>query len=195
MTENGEKNSKSGFFKPANILVIAGVALGGLAISLVLSVVMPYSFAKEKEKTVYITYGSGFKKISKELDSAGILRNKFVFDAYVVITGTHRKMKAGEYGFTTRDSMNAIAGKMARGEVLKHKITVPEGSDIYDIADIMAANKVADREIFLRLVNDKAFLKSVGINYCPAEGLLFPDTYYFVLVEGVLRIIEAMWGR
>ena len=45
------------------------------------------------------------------------------------------------------DSMNTIAAKMAEGDVVKHKIVVPEGSDIYDIAGILGASRMADADV------------------------------------------------
>jgi UPF0755 protein len=171
------------------------VAAAAVAFSAVISIFVPYSFTGEKKAVVYVTYGSGFKKIAGDINAAGLLRNRLLFEAYVMATGAHKKLKAGEYEFYQTDSMAGLAGKMLRGEVLKHRIVVPEGSDVYDVARILSSNRVADEQIFLMLARDGDFLKSIGINYGSAEGLLFPDTYYFVIGEGEKKIMAAMYSK
>lgn len=190
-----ENKQPAVFFTPAKTLAAALVVFISIALSLFASLFLPYSFTGEKTATVYVIYGSGLRKISSELDSQGLLRSRLLFEAYVMITGTQKKLRAGEYEFSQKESMAQIAGKMARGEVLKHKVVIPEGSDIYDIADILGVNKLADPQIFLLLVKDRDFIKGLGLNYPSLEGFLFPDTYYFVIGEGEKRIIEAMYGR
>jgi UPF0755 protein len=164
-------------------------------LSIVLTAVLPVSFVNGGSKVIYITYGSGFKKISRELDDAKLLRNRAVFDLFVIAAGSSKRLQAGEYEFNMHDSMNTIAVKMVKGDVVQHKIVVPEGSDIYDIAGILSAGGMADRASFLALVKDRDFLKSIGIARDSAEGFLFPDTYYFVIGESVQKIVETMYLR
>jgi UPF0755 protein len=183
------------FFTLKNVMLSAGIAGAGVIASLALTIFMPVSFTNGGSKVIYITYGSGFKKISRELDEAKLLRNRAVFNLFVIVTGSSRKLQAGEYEFNMHDSMNTIACKMVKGDVLKHRIVVPEGSDIYDIAGILEENRMADKLSFLKLVRDRDFLRSIGINRDSAEGLLFPDTYYFVIGESVEKIIETMYSR
>lgn len=194
-TEKSGKKINGSLIRSSKIFLLFGAALFSAALCLVISVFVPYSFTTPGKAVVYVTYGSGFKKISKEINEKGLLRNRLIFEAYVIISGAHKKLKAGEYEFSKTDSMAAIAAKMVKGDVVLHRVVFPEGSDIYEIASILSENKLADPQVFVTLASDPVFLKSIGIDYRTAEGLLFPDTYSFVIGEGEKRIIQAMYER
>jgi UPF0755 protein len=184
-----------GFFTAGNTLLTAAVALVSVVAASAVSLLAPKSFGQAEKSLVYVTYGSGFRKVAFELKSKNLLRNGYIFQAYVLATGAHKKIKAGEYEFSRSESMAAIAEKMVEGDVVKHKVVFPEGSDIYDIAAELAAARLADPQLFISLARDPVFLKSIGLPYQSAEGFLFPDTYNFVIGEGEKRIIEAMYAR
>jgi UPF0755 protein len=193
--ETAQAGSPAGILAPKNMLLAAAVIFAGVLLSLAISMAAPGHFFRDGKKVVYVTYGTGFKKISAEFAAAGLLRSRLVFNLYVVVSGSQKKLKAGEYEFSEGDSMLGIVNKLVKGDVLKHRIVIPEGSDLYDIAEILAENKLADSNVFLGLARDKEFLNSIGIPFHYAEGLLFPDTYYFIIGEGEKKMIETMWAR
>jgi len=188
-------DSNNNFFKPGNILKLVLIAAGTLVFGCVLSVYVPQSFTAGEKKQVYINYGTGFKKVSNMLGNGGIVRNRFVFDLYLMAGAKYKKLRAGEYEFGGNENMAAVAMKMIKGDVLKHEITITEGSDIYDIADMLETEKLMAKDRFLALVKDKAFLQKIGIRYDTAEGLLFPDTYDFIRGETEEKIIGTMFKR
>lgn len=163
-------------------------------IAIILSFNLPYSFGSNK-KVVYITYGSGLKKIAEQLEKSRVIKNKFLFEIYMIFKKKYREIKAGEYEFSDSDSMKKVIYKIIKGEMIKHKIVIPEGSDIHDIANILAIEKIVEKEKFLKLVNDKNFIEKLGLNYNTLEGLLFPDTYYFVIGEGEEKVIRNMYEK
>ncbi len=188
-----EENNK--FFTGFNIVIIIIVFIVSLLISLAVSIFLPGSFFRNEKKRVYIIYGSGLKKISNDLYDNGLIRNKKIFELFVILTGNHKKLKAGEYEFNIKDSIFLITKKMIKGDVISHKIVIPEGSDIYDIAEILEHNKIANRDIFISLTKDKEFLNSIGIKYNNAEGFLFPDTYNFIRGIDEKTIIKTMYDK
>lgn len=191
--ENSEIK-KEIFVSYKNISVIIIIISVFIFISFLIAINLPYSFNLNK-KVVYITYGSNLKQISKNLSDNKVIRNKFLFEFYVLFTGSYKKIKAGEYEFFNYDSIRTVTLKMVKGEVLKHKIVIPEGSDINDISVILSAAKLINKDRFLQLVSDKNFLNKLGVKYNSLEGLLFPDTYYFVIGESEEKIIMTMYER
>ncbi len=185
---------KKNFFSFKNIFQIFLVIILFISLSFVVSVNLPCSFNMTK-KIVYITYGSNLKKISQNLAENKVIKNKFLFELYMLITGAYKKIKAGEYKFSGYDSIRSVAVKLKKGDVVKYKIVIPEGSDINEISEILYINKLIDREKFLKLTSDKVFLNKLGVKYKNLEGLLFPDTYYFVIGEGEEKIIKTMYER
>lgn len=106
-----------------------------------------------------------------------------------------RNLKAGEYAIEPSDSTLSILKRIRRGEVVQHSVTIPEGLNSREIAEMMAAAGIADEIEFLRLVTDATFLSSVGIQSTSLEGYLFPDTYHFSRGYGASGVIKAMLAR
>lgn len=142
-----------------------------------------------------IEYGSGFNRAASDMKEAGALRSAFLFKTYAVLTGNRSKIKAGEYEFLPSDNMPAILGKLVRGDVIKYRIVIPEGSEIRDMAAIIEREGLGSAQEFMRLANDREFLKQEGFDYKTAEGLLFPDTYHFIRGIGEKKMIQAMLAR
>jgi UPF0755 protein len=187
----GKTNGSKIRFLPAVCLLAAGF----LAVSFFVSMLIPASYGAKQDKKVYITYGMGFRKITSELARQGLLRNPVVFDAFILAGGLHRKFKAGEYEFSTSDSALIIAVKMITGDVVKHKVVIPEGTDIYGVADALSAAGIVNRDDFINAARNPDILKKCGIDRPTAEGLLFPDTYYIILGETPGKIISSMYQR
>jgi UPF0755 protein len=193
MAVDTEKKEKGGAGRILRAL--CGIVAAFFALSLIISLLLPASYSKSEHKKIYFNYGTGFRKISAELQRQGLLRNPLAFDAFVLATGLHNKFKAGEYEFSTSDCALKIVVKMVKGDVLQHKVVLPEGTDIYGVADALEAAGLAKREEFLAALRDPAVLAQCGINYPTAEGLLFPDTYNFVLGETPAKMIQSMHER
>ncbi|MCE5299492.1 MAG: endolytic transglycosylase MltG [Spirochaetia bacterium] len=188
-------DEKKSIISPKNILILCAIIAGAVGLSMAGSMLLPLKPFSPDKKLVYVVYGSGFKKASRDISRAGLLRNRFVFETAAFIAGVRKKIRAGEYEFSPSESGFIMLYRLVTGDVKKHKLVIPEGFDIYDIAQLLADEKLADRELFLAMAKDREFLKTIGIGHDTAEGFLFPDTYYFVLGEGEKRIIETMYGR
>ncbi len=194
MSEKNSGNQQGSFFNKKNTAILAAVITGALILASVFSFFIPGHYAGDKIR-VYVKYGDGYKRIAYLLDKNNLIRNKILFDFYVMITGKYRRLKAGEYEFGRGITMNQIIKKIESGDVVSHRIVVTEGSDIHDIADILSREKLVDRDKFISLAGNGKFLKSIGVDYSSAEGFLFPDTYNFVIGEGEEKIMETMYTR
>ncbi len=181
--------------KIKNPVKLAVACLLALFFASVLCVIVPVRPFSEEKTNVQINYGSGIRAISRELKKAGVIRNRFVFRAYSIITNNTTKLKAGEYEFSYKESIAGIMDRMAKGDVIKHPITVTEGMDVSEIAAALAEKSMADPARFMALCRDSEFLKKTGIPRNNAEGFLFPDTYGFVKGETEERMIAAMFAR
>ena len=64
------------------------------------------------------------------------------------------------------------------GKTLVFSITIPEGYNIFQVADLFELRGVTSKKDFLDLANDPEFLKELQIDGSSLEGFLFPDTYF-----------------
>ncbi len=70
--------------------------------------------------------------------------------------------------------------------------TIPEGKNIFDIAQILSQKKIVDAQEFLQLAFDQNFLKTLNIEAQSVEGYLYPNSYDFQSVKDPKKIISMM---
>ena len=120
--------------------------------------------------------------VADKLYGYHVISSKFLFKVSSVIFSGNRGIFAGDYRFTEPQNLFTIASRMVKGEQgqPKIKITIPEGTNVYDMAFIYLKN--------LSDFNAPRFV-SLAQKY---EGYLFPDTYYFLANASPEEIIRTM---
>ncbi len=118
----------------------------------------------EKNVQTIVSKGMSVSGIAEQLKAAGVIEKPWLFRLAARYYRLDTSIKAGEYEFTPHISMFEAIKKMARGEVMYRRITVPEGLTTKQILDIIDGDDNLHGEISLR----------------PGEGELLPETYSFV---------------
>lgn len=135
-------------------------------------------FGPTSETFVRIAPGSSTMRIGRQLEDAGIVRNRYVFD--VLRLGLRGKLKAGEYRFDHPASAIEVYSRIARGDVYTVALTVPEGANIFDIAARVQQTGLGTRTDFLKaVVSEASLIADLDPAAKSLEGYLFPDTYRF----------------
>ena len=121
--------------------------------------------------------GSGLRRIAGQLAEAGILSNEWSFILLAHITGYNASLKAGDYQLTEKLSPLDLLKYLTRGKVRQYAITFLEGWTFSQF------RKALDEHPALRhdsdKLNDSELLRAIGAKESHAEGLFFPDTYFF----------------
>ena len=147
------------------------------------------------EKIVVLPAGQGFSGVTKDLVDVGVVADPLRFKLLARILGYDRRIKAGEYLFSSAMSPVDILNKLARGKVVLHGLTIPEGYNLREIAALVGQKGIGDKEAFLAKVQAPEYAAGKGIEGKTLEGYLFPDTYYFPRNTEIDRIIQAMLDR
>lgn len=158
------------------LLLLASLAAGGLFFWAKSAYISAGSLAAPK--TIVFERGSGFIEIADRLEAEGVLRYGWVFKAAAVITESHHKFKAGEYEFAANISQQEVLRKIVAGEVVVHKVTIPEGLRVAEIAAL--------------LQTEPALTGAIPTDI--ADGTLLPETYHFLrgdTRESVIRRMQA----
>jgi len=128
----------------------------------------PKDLAFTENKLFSVERGQSLFQIAENLEKEGLIKNKFLFDFYIITKGISRKLQAGEYYLSPSMNIVGITKKIISGEVAKIEVTIPEGFTI-------------------KQIEERLNLKLPGTDL---EGFLFPDTYQFsygVSAEEVVR--------
>jgi UPF0755 protein len=146
------------------------------------------------ETFVEIAPGTSSQGMGRLLEARGIIRSRYAFD--VVRMVKHGKLKAGEYRFDHPASVFDVYDRLRRGDVYYRVVTVPEGYNLFDIANAVEAAQLATRDDFLAAAHkDTALIADLDPTATSLEGYLYPDTYRFQRSDTPMTILHAMVKR
>jgi UPF0755 protein len=129
-----------------------------------------------EDKFVEIPRGASTMRIGELLESAGLLRSPLQAWLWRAVH-PKAKLQAGEYLFRKEQTLDAVLSKIARGDVYFGQLTIPEGSSIFDIARLVADEKLLSSAEFLAAAKDPALIRDLDPSAPSLEGYLFPSTY------------------
>jgi UPF0755 protein len=177
------------YFASLLLLALIVVALAAY------SVYAPFGPAADANPTyVDIAPGTGTMAIAYQLEHAGIIRSRFAFDLLRAVKGG--KLLAGEYRFDHPAPATQVYARILRGDVYTVALTIPEGYNIFDIAQAVQSVGLVRRDEFLRAELSRTDLISdLSPNAPSLEGYLFPDTYRFSRHATPAEILGAMVKR
>jgi UPF0755 protein len=123
--------------------------------------------------------GESFSAVVRKLGEHKIIVNEKLFLLWARLAGLERKIHWGLYRFELPLPPGEILNRMVLGKGLFHKITIPEGLTIKEIAELLASGDIIDRERFLIEAANPEILASLGLDGKGIEGYLLPNTYYW----------------
>ncbi len=121
-----------------------------------------------------------------------LIRSRWAFLWLGKTRDIDRKIRPGEYELDASLSSQEILAKLLSGRVVLHPVTIPEGYNLAQIADVLSTQQVTDAKEFTKLVRDRAFIATLGIEADSLEGYLFPETYSFPRGTKAREVIKAM---
>jgi UPF0755 protein len=121
--------------------------------------------------------GSSFSSVARRLEAVGLIRSKTSLYILAWWEDTTTKIKAGEYLLSPTQTPQDILDYLVQGKVREYVVTIPEGFNMFQIADLLKKAGLVSRKSFLAAARDIEFLHTLGIDADSAEGYMYPDTY------------------
>ncbi|MGE7182804.1 endolytic transglycosylase MltG [Peribacillus sp. NPDC006672] len=188
----------------ASLILLIGI-VGLVGFLYINSAMKPVDPDDDTIKKVKIPIGSSVNEISTLLEEQGIIKDARVFKYYIKFRN-ESGFQAGEYKLSPSMPIEDIVTSIKTGKLMKEaalKITIPEGKQLIQIADIIAVKTDEDPKKVFKELNDKKFVKSMQKKYpelltseienkkvlYPLEGYLFPATYDFYEEKPTLESI------
>lgn len=141
---------------------------------------------------VTIATGSALPQIAQQLEQAGVVGNAQRFIRLVRWREATQKIRAGEYEFAEAATPGEVLDRLIAGDVIKVRITIPEGFALREIAARAAAAGIGTAEQFRQAAIDPVRLKKLGIPGPSLEGYLFPETYIVTSTTTPEQLVRAM---
>ena len=145
------------------------------------------------EKFVMLRPGSSARAIAGKLRSEGIIRSRSAFLLLHLVK--LQSLKAGEYRFDHPANALEVYDRVARGDIYVHTVVVPEGYNIFDIANTIELAGLGSKQDFLKVAMDPSLIRDLDPQAPSLEGYLFPDTYEFTRTQSLRDIAGVMTHR
>lgn len=144
-------------------------------------------------KFVLLRPGWSSRHIAAELQSQGVIRSAraFLLMHYITI----RSLKAGEYKFDQPATGREVLDRLVKGDIYAHTVVIPEGFNLYDVANAIQQAGLGTRDEFVQMAKDPTPIKDIDPEATTLEGYLFPDTYSFTRTQSMRDMITEMLKR
>lgn len=177
------------------VLLLIASAAGGAGYWLMRRASEPFQGYGPEPQLVEIAAGESTGAIGRRLVAAGVLRDRLTFRVALWLSGTERRLQAGEYRFDQPMSAVDVVGKIARGEVDLLPLTFPEGLTVSEMSRIFAASGRGTAAAFVAAARDASPVRAIDPKARDLEGYLFPDTYALPRRADAARVVHVMVAR
>jgi UPF0755 protein len=169
-------------------LVIFAALIGGAGI--LLSLWAPYR-GFVQDAFLDFDKGTSTRAMAGELANRGVVRFSWQFLAIRALRPGAR-LQAGEYRFTTSASPWTVFDRIVRGDVFYYEVTIPEGSNLFDIANALDGYGIVGSKPFLAAARNTALIRDLSPHAETLEGYLFPSTYRFTRKTAASQLCQIM---
>ncbi len=150
-----------------------------------------------REQVFTVPTGTTFSSVVRHLEADGLIRSKMGLYILAWWEDATTSIKAGEYLLSSRQTPQEILDCLVQGKVREYVITIPEGFNMFQIADLLKKAGLLSRKSFLAAARDRDFLHTLGIDANSAEGYMYPDTYqltrHATAHEVVRTFVDRFW--
>jgi UPF0755 protein len=124
--------------------------------------------------------GMAAGQIGEMLQEHQVISSKYTFWFMAKLNGVDSKFKTGDYVFGHHMDSRTVLAMLVEGKTSTLQVTIPEGYDVRQIAQMLDDDGVVHKKDFLEAAKNFApydyMITNSKANY-RAEGFLFPDTY------------------
>lgn len=161
---------------------------------------MPLTSAADAHAAIVtIPPGMSSGDIADMLEREGLIRDARHFRLMSRLYGFESQLQAGDYLLSSDMGLLTVMETLRRGRIHAERVTIQEGLHLRQIADVLAAKGLVDRERFLMLAGDESLVYGdqppIERPVPSLEGYLFPDTYVFSPSMTEEQIIRTMVNR
>ncbi len=188
-------SSVSSYRKP--VLVGAGLCF---VLLMFLALAFGYWAVTPKDRTgearvFVVRHGTSFSQVASQLQEEGLISSRYLFVLWGKLLGYGKKIKSGEYRISPAMPPVNILAVLAKGVVVTHTVTIPEGYTMRQIAAVLSEKGIVSAQEFLRVCMDPTVVSSYGLEGQSLEGYLYPDSYQFSRRLPAKLVVDVMVHR
>ena len=170
--------------------IALALVLGGLGAAAYRSL-LPVS-ADAREIVVEVPRGAVLSQVAAQLETAGVIRSARAFALLARLEGRAGSLRAGEYAFAASLAPREVLDLLAAGSVRTHRVVLPEGLRMEEVAARLEAAGLASSAEFLSVARHPESASGFGVEGSSLEGYLFPETYELARGLPVHDVVRMM---
>ncbi len=120
---------------------------------------------------------SGLKSIANQLVKQGVLTEPWRFIILAKVLHKESYLQAGDYTLNRNVTPYQLLLSLNHGKATQGSVTFIEGRTFAQMRIKLEKNDAVKQTV--SVLSESEILKKLGSEYTVAEGLFFPDTYYF----------------
>ena len=177
------------------VIVILGACGGWVYRSYQQFLETPLSLGGD-ERVITIPAGATARDVVQILVENGVLKREWMMLYAIRQSGLSSRLQPGSVvirrGMTPRELPEVLAhvGKYAR-----QSVQINSGMNLYDVAERLQGERIADSQYILTLSRDPAFVAELGVPAQSLEGYLAPGAYTFDAGTSARDVLTAMHAR
>ncbi len=138
---------------------------------------------------------ASFRKVTQILKDKNLITNKWFFLTLGKYKRLTNKIQSGEYLIPPRTTPLELLSILAKGKVILHHITFPEGMTMREMANLLESKSICSAHQFLLLAMNRYRVPCLNQDFPNLEGVLSPDTYLFPRNYPPKLVIKKMLER
>ena len=159
-----------------NLIVFSMMVALGLIAWLAYYAVSPLKLQPNSQE-ITIQPKSGLRSIAKQLVKQGVLNEPWRFILIAKLLNKQSYLQAGNYTLNKNVSPYQLLLSLNHGKTTQGSITFIEGRTFAQMHEKIIKNEAIKQTI--TGLSESEMMKLMGSDYRVAEGLFFPDTFYF----------------
>lgn len=124
-----------------------------------------------------LKHGSSLRSAGRQMQAAGVLGSPWQFELLARIYGVASRIQAGNYEIGGAITPVALLRKITSGDHSLDRITFVEGWTLGQMRAALDSHAALKHDT--QGAVESEIVNRLGIPHASAEGLFFPDTYYF----------------
>ena len=164
-----------------NLKANISLALASILIAFFIS--FNYKVYNSSSKIIEIPRGATTSTITELLYKNSLIFSPYLFKIYSRLTFSDENFKAGEYQFTSFESISSIIKKLNNGKFFYRKLTLLPGFTLKDILEL------GDSEGLQNDLRDKPLNSTRNDELFLGEGSFYPDTYFYLRGDSFSSIL------
>jgi len=174
------------------LIVVSVLMLVGVSYTLISNYLHTPIVVKGGETIIQVEPGSSLKRISRELETVGVLSHATWLDIYARIRGL-TNIKMGEYRLSNGLTPLQLLADFNQGNVIQHQVTLVDGKTFRDALSALQAEEKLHKS--LNGLPDQILLQRLGVGGNSLEGLFFPDTYQYTIDMSDADVLKQAYHK